>query len=147
VSHQHLARLSQILRKALGSKLFILELIPVNSARKQGHKQRRRKVKKGYFQDKVCSLVIEPLPTMHKALHFIPSSAVEKGVRSLVCYCFRQLLFCFRITLLIQVPVAHTCNPSCLGGRDQEHRGLKPAEANSSRNPVSKIPNTKREWW
>jgi hypothetical protein len=29
------------------------------------------------------------------------------------------------------VPVAHTCNPSCLGSRDQEDRGLKPAWANS----------------
>jgi hypothetical protein len=27
------------------------------------------------------------------------------------------------------VPVAHTCNPSYSGGRDQEDRGLKPAQA------------------
>jgi hypothetical protein len=30
------------------------------------------------------------------------------------------------------VPVVHTCNPSCLGGRDQEYWGSKPAQANSS---------------
>jgi hypothetical protein len=27
---------------------------------------------------------------------------------------------------------AHTCNPSFSGGRDQEDRSLKPAQANSS---------------
>jgi hypothetical protein len=43
-----------------------------------------------------------------------------------------------------QVPVAHTCNPSYSGGRDQEDRGSKPAQANSSWDPISKIPNTKR---
>jgi hypothetical protein len=36
--------------------------------------------------------------------------------------------------------VAHACNPSYSGGRDQEDTGLKPAQANSS---ISKIPNTK----
>jgi hypothetical protein len=33
--------------------------------------------------------------------------------------------------------VAHACNPSYSGGRDQEDRGLKPALANSSRDPIS----------
>jgi hypothetical protein len=37
--------------------------------------------------------------------------------------------------------VAHTCNPSY---SDQEDHGLKPARANSSRDPISKIPNTKK---
>jgi hypothetical protein len=36
------------------------------------------------------------------------------------------------------MPVAHVCNPSCSGGRDQENRGSKPACANSSRDPISK---------
>jgi hypothetical protein len=31
-----------------------------------------------------------------------------------------------------QVPVAHACNPGYSGGRDQEDRGSKPAQANSS---------------
>jgi hypothetical protein len=45
--------------------------------------------------------------------------------------------------------VAHTCNPSYSGGRDQEDCGLKPARANSSRDSISKIPITKKglvEW-
>jgi hypothetical protein len=44
--------------------------------------------------------------------------------------------------------VAHTCNPSYPGGRDQEHLILKPAWANSSRDPISKIPSQKGlvEW-
>jgi hypothetical protein len=36
------------------------------------------------------------------------------------------------------VPVAHSCNPSYSGGRDQEDCGLKPAWANSSQDPISK---------
>jgi hypothetical protein len=34
--------------------------------------------------------------------------------------------------------VAHTCNPSYSGGRDQEDRSSKPAQANSSRDPILK---------
>jgi hypothetical protein len=40
--------------------------------------------------------------------------------------------------------MAHTCNPSYSGGRDQEDRGLKPAHANSSRDPILKKPSQKR---
>jgi hypothetical protein len=40
--------------------------------------------------------------------------------------------------------VAHACNPSYSGGRDQGDRGLKPAQANSSGDPVSKILITKK---
>jgi hypothetical protein len=36
------------------------------------------------------------------------------------------------------VPVAHACNPSYSGGRDQEDLGSKPAWANSSQNPILK---------
>jgi hypothetical protein len=42
------------------------------------------------------------------------------------------------------VLVAHAYNPSYSGGRDQEDQGSKPAWASSSRDPTSKIPNTKR---
>jgi hypothetical protein len=38
--------------------------------------------------------------------------------------------------------MAHTCNPSYSGDRDQEDCGSKPAQANSLQGPVSKIPNT-----
>jgi hypothetical protein len=44
-------------------------------------------------------------------------------------------------------PVAYACNPSYSGGRDQEDCGSKPAWANSSQDPTSKIPITKRDWW
>jgi hypothetical protein len=40
--------------------------------------------------------------------------------------------------------VAHTCNPSYSRGRDQEDHGRKPARANSSQDPISKKPFTKR---
>jgi hypothetical protein len=40
--------------------------------------------------------------------------------------------------------VAHTYNPHCSGGRDQEDRSLKPAWANSSQDPILKKPITKR---
>jgi hypothetical protein len=34
--------------------------------------------------------------------------------------------------------VAHACNPSFSGGRDQEAEGSKPAQANSLRDPILK---------
>jgi hypothetical protein len=45
--------------------------------------------------------------------------------------------------------VAHACNPSYLGGRNQQDHGSKPAWANSSSDPISKKPITKKgvvEW-
>jgi hypothetical protein len=42
------------------------------------------------------------------------------------------------------VPVAHACNPSYLGGRDQEDPGSKPVQANNLRDPISKKPITKK---
>jgi hypothetical protein len=41
------------------------------------------------------------------------------------------------------VLVAHTCNLSYSGGRDQEDRGSKPAQANSSARPYLEKPFTK----
>jgi hypothetical protein len=41
--------------------------------------------------------------------------------------------------------VAHTCNPSCSGGRDQEDYDLKPAQASSSVSPYLEKPFTKIE--
>jgi hypothetical protein len=37
-----------------------------------------------------------------------------------------------------QANVAHTCNPSCSGGRDQEDHSSKFAQASSSPDPTSK---------
>jgi hypothetical protein len=48
-----------------------------------------------------------------------------------------------------QAPVAHNCNPSYSEGRDQEDQKSKPAQANSSYDPISKISITKKglvEW-
>jgi hypothetical protein len=39
--------------------------------------------------------------------------------------------------------VAHVCNPSYSGGRDQEDC-LKPTQANSFQDPISKIPSHER---
>jgi hypothetical protein len=36
------------------------------------------------------------------------------------------------------MPVTHACNPSYVGGGDQENHGLKPAQANSSGDPILK---------
>jgi hypothetical protein len=36
--------------------------------------------------------------------------------------------------------VAHACNPSYSGGRDQEDQSSKPARANSLQDPISKKP-------
>jgi hypothetical protein len=40
--------------------------------------------------------------------------------------------------------VAHACNPSYSGGRNKENQGSKSAQANSSQDPISKMPITKR---
>jgi hypothetical protein len=37
----------------------------------------------------------------------------------------------------------HACNPSYLGGRDQENRGLKPAQAKFMRPYIKKHPSQK----
>jgi hypothetical protein len=44
-----------------------------------------------------------------------------------------------------QVLVAHACDPSYSGGRDQEDGGSKPAQANSSLDPILKKPITKKK--
>jgi hypothetical protein len=41
-------------------------------------------------------------------------------------------------------PVAHACNPSYSGGRNQEDHSSKPARANSSRDPILKNLSHKR---
>jgi hypothetical protein len=41
-------------------------------------------------------------------------------------------------------PVTHSCNPSYSGSRDQVDLGSKPAQANSSRDPISKYPFTNK---
>jgi hypothetical protein len=43
-----------------------------------------------------------------------------------------------------RAPVAHTCNPSYSGNRDQEDQGSKLAWANSSRNPIAKKQQQKK---
>jgi hypothetical protein len=43
------------------------------------------------------------------------------------------------------VLVAHACNPSYSGSRDQEAHGLEPAWANSSGDPISKSPLQKKK--
>jgi hypothetical protein len=45
------------------------------------------------------------------------------------------------------VPVAHACNLSCSGGRDQEGHDLKPAQANSLRDSILKKPISQKGWW
>jgi hypothetical protein len=40
--------------------------------------------------------------------------------------------------------VAHICNPSYSGGRDQEDKIQRQPQANSLEDPISKIPITKR---
>jgi hypothetical protein len=44
-----------------------------------------------------------------------------------------------------RVPVvAHACNPTFSGGRDQEDQGSMPTQENSSWEPILKIPSTKQ---
>jgi hypothetical protein len=45
-----------------------------------------------------------------------------------------------------QASVAHDCEPSYLGVRDQKDQGLRPARENSSGGPDLKIPNRQKGW-
>jgi hypothetical protein len=45
---------------------------------------------------------------------------------------------------LIRAQVAHTCNPSYLGGRDQEDGSSQAALASSLGDPTSKIPKHRK---
>jgi hypothetical protein len=53
--------------------------------------------------------------------------------------------------ILKRMPVAHAYNPSNSRGRDQEDPGLKPAQANSLKAPISKKKKKKKSqkkgWW
>jgi hypothetical protein len=42
-----------------------------------------------------------------------------------------------------QALMAHACNPSYSGGRDQDDQGSKPAQANSLKDPIAKNPSQK----
>jgi hypothetical protein len=44
------------------------------------------------------------------------------------------------------VLVTHICNCSYSGGRYQEDHGSTPTKANSSEDPILKIPNIKQGW-
>jgi hypothetical protein len=46
-----------------------------------------------------------------------------------------------------RVPVAHACNPSYSGDRDQEDHGSNPAQANSSSRSYLKKPSINKGWW
>jgi hypothetical protein len=66
---------------------------------------------------------------------------------------FKPLQYCRKKNEQTKIPgqalVAHTCNPSYSGGRDQEDRSLKPARENNFQDPISKKPITDKglmEW-
>jgi hypothetical protein len=54
----------------------------------------------------------------------------------------------YKSRMMSQVPVAHACNSSNSGGRDQEDRGLKPAPGKQFKRPyIQKKPITEKGWW
>jgi hypothetical protein len=55
-----------------------------------------------------------------------------------------MVVMLFKVNEAGQMRVAHTCNPSYSGGRDQEDQGSKPAWANSLQDPILKNPTQKR---
>jgi hypothetical protein len=61
--------------------------------------------------------------------------------------CFHGELVCDLNIIRKWMLVAHACNTSYSGGRDQEDRGSKPARANSLTDSVLGIPITKKDWW
>jgi hypothetical protein len=51
------------------------------------------------------------------------------------------------MTIPDQASVPHTCNPNYSEGRDQEDHGMRPVRSNGSRDPILKMPNTKKGQW
>jgi hypothetical protein len=51
-----------------------------------------------------------------------------------------EIFLMLKMKIISQVPVAHTCDPSYSGGRDQDQKdcGMKPAQENSLHDPISK---------
>jgi hypothetical protein len=64
-----------------------------------------------------------------------------------VCYINYISMKLLKIPYGCWVPVAHTCNASYSGGREQEDQGSKSVQANSSQHPILKKPITKKGWW
>jgi hypothetical protein len=71
-----------------------------------------------------------------RIISVIPCIQVEWNIKNQRCNSYVQRS---KIKLLMrQVLVAHSCNPSYSGGRDQEDCSSKPAQGNSSWDPISK---------
>jgi hypothetical protein len=69
-------------------------------------------------------------------------STRKQCLENIIIICVWWLSEYVKKSLSCQVLVAHACNPSYSGGRDQDC-SLKPAQANSSWDPISKNPITK----
>jgi hypothetical protein len=95
----------------------------------------------------------EPNPSYsagHKCMHHSPSYSRGWGRKITLDQEFKASLGNMaRVCLkdIIWALVVHTCNLSYSGGRDQEDRSLRSAPANSSQDPISKKPFTKKGWW
>jgi hypothetical protein len=76
-------------------------------------------------------------------VYLLVDLARESGLEQ-IAYALDEFIFLLKHSPLSQAPVAHTCNPRYSGGRDQEDHGSKPAQANSLRDPISKILNTNK---
>jgi hypothetical protein len=75
----------------------------------------------------------------------------ERGISKIFSFKIRAVLAIsmfffvpFKTHVLEPAPVAHACNPSYSGGRQQEDHVLRPAWANSLGNPISKNPSQKK---
>jgi hypothetical protein len=82
--------------------------------------------------------------------HFIISIFKEQKLLSLMKTTYIFFLYhVFGITSkkILLGTVAHSYVSSYSGGRDQREAGLRPTWANSSRQPILKILNTKKDCW
>jgi hypothetical protein len=85
-----------------------------------------------------------------KALLFLNQKKRTDGMAQVVAHLLRKQKFQSSTPnannkIYSQTPVAHTYNPSYSGGRDQEDSSLKPTQANSSQNTISKKSITKKK--
>jgi hypothetical protein len=85
-----------------------------------------------------------PISVFRIAGIIVISYHTQLRTRHLLSVNLRFLIFKVKISLGSE---AHACNPSYSGGRNQEDHGSKPAQANSSPDPILKKLITKKGWW
>jgi hypothetical protein len=121
-------------------------VLPRRRRRRRRRRMRRRKRRRGRGRGKQGGREREREKEKEKKEKKKEDLDMVKHVCNPRCSLGHIVRAYLKITTARQAPVAHTCNPSYSGGRGQEDHCSKPAQANSSQNPILKNPSQKQDW-